>query len=1269
MKQTLRPTLRDLSMECVLMQAWKKTSSYLRYHNWYADTLGIDLQTLRVPSFLREIQTRLQNPSDWESRPLNVVPAPKNQLWTYGNGQWKAQGNINEHLRPLAHVDLEDQVVATAMMLCLADRVETRLGDPRLPIKSQANRERVLAYGHRLFCGGPAESGLRHRWGSSKLYRGYYRDYRTFLERPEIAAQDFDPEDEHLEVAIVQSDLSKFYDRVSPVMLNQKVRSFQEEMDEGPFFDLAARVFNWYWADGADTTWARRYARDHHLQDFENIALPQGLVAGGFFANIALIDFDAELRQKIGTLLSEDDQLTLYDVCYYVDDLRLVLTLSRGSFPGGEPQIEELVVEALQQSLSSTASGLRVARNKTSATIRGREKRFLIKQAREAARIQTQGSGTFDTTHGTNLIAQIEGFFHTQRQFSISDGTKDSALLVGIPDMADDTAARFAAGRMRRTFRSLRPLLPDEADEEATLQEEREDEEPISKVALVLSKSQLDEKGRIFSRLLIEHWVRNPGNIRLLRIALDLYPDHEFLDKILILLRPAWDLPGLRRAKREVMIYCLADLFRAGATETGIVPDDESESLPNGISVEEYHERLVQEAREIFFAYLSGTVRRSRFPWYLMQQVFLYLAARDEVPHLIAETSRKEGVLLRHYWRLLKFLHGYVPANVEERSLYLVESCTAFGFGTRRALEEVSRVSFAFIRQVNSISPFVAKILWEKYGDQFSVRARKAAIRLGLESRPSLVGTQTLANLTPESNNPFFEEENLLRLAEFLLSRSASEFEQPVLPSDVEFFFEANVAGYKFGKVADTFVIRRTRNSTSDHFESPEWCENSDDRQRFNVGLLLRYALRGSTDFLANNVGWESADSLRYVRPVSHWEQQRYSGYQGREAFGPPWLPISSCTESLLIELLRWPGSGTGSEVFTINSLLDRVIGRLKLIMGERGQYTSATFLDQCARWPINVASDEEVVERHLRIGIVQTVIPTIQDYKDSTDPQLMGQRIRFRQTSHLASIMQGVKQMLLIRGTHCTPGKRNDKSVDLLIFPELAVHPDDVNPIILPFVRQFRCIALFGQTYHPRDHHPNSPLINSGLWVIPEWSRSHGLQIKRLEQGKEHLTEEESKAYSNLQGFRPVQWLIEYQWSTDPQEPPLRLSASICYDATDISLAADLRSRCDLYVVCALNKDVGTFDRMTEALHYHMFQGIALVNNGQYGGSSYSMPFRQAYEREVFRLHGQWQASIAFVDVNARKLLLRPTPDFTDESPTGKYKSPPADWKSRQVL
>ena len=58
--------------------------------------------------------------------------------------------------------------------------------------------------------------GLRHRWGSGKLYREYYQDYRTFLSRPEIAAEVI-ANDNGSQIVIVCADLSKFYDRVRPV--------------------------------------------------------------------------------------------------------------------------------------------------------------------------------------------------------------------------------------------------------------------------------------------------------------------------------------------------------------------------------------------------------------------------------------------------------------------------------------------------------------------------------------------------------------------------------------------------------------------------------------------------------------------------------------------------------------------------------------------------------------------------------------------------------------------------------------------------------------------------------------------------------------------------------------------------------------------------------------------------------------------------------------------------------------------------------------------
>lgn len=72
MKQYLTPSIDDLRLDYVLIQAWKKTAAYLRSFSWYADTLELDYESLRLPYFIREIQERLREPENWEPRPIRL---------------------------------------------------------------------------------------------------------------------------------------------------------------------------------------------------------------------------------------------------------------------------------------------------------------------------------------------------------------------------------------------------------------------------------------------------------------------------------------------------------------------------------------------------------------------------------------------------------------------------------------------------------------------------------------------------------------------------------------------------------------------------------------------------------------------------------------------------------------------------------------------------------------------------------------------------------------------------------------------------------------------------------------------------------------------------------------------------------------------------------------------------------------------------------------------------------------------------------------------
>jgi hypothetical protein len=216
---------------------------------------------------------------------------------------------------------------------------------------------------------------------------------------------------------------------------------------------------------------------------------------------------------------------------------------------------------------------------------------------------------------------------------------------------------------------------------------------------------------------------------------------------------------------------------------------------------------------------------------------------------------------------------------------------------------------------------------------------------------------------------------------------------------------------------------------------------------------------------------------------------------------------------------------------------------------------------------------------------------------------------------------------------------------------------------LLTPFVRRHRCILLFGLVYHRDVTLPNAPLLNSCQWLIPTWQQNVGLSITTIEQGKRYLAKEEQRFKPRLVGFRPAQWRIAYHWHSDATRyRPLYMSASVCYDATDVALARDLSNENDLYIICALNQDVGTFDRMSDAINYHMYQGVLVVNNGQFVGSSFYMPLAKPYQRQVFHQHGQPQVSIAFAEISPEKLITRPS-DVADHLPAGKWKTPPAGW------
>ena len=159
------------------------------------------------------------------------------------------------------------------------------------------------------------------------------------------------------------------------------------------------------------------------------------------------------------------------------------------------------------------------------------------------------------------------------------------------------------------------------------------------------TRRELDEEARAFALGLIKRWIDDPSNVRLLRIGLDLWPDVEVLKEVLELLRPFTEKGGLKKAPPRVAWYCLSEILRAGATETGLVSD--AETLPACLDLAAYRNLLRDEAVRLV------DLPARRIPWYLRQQALLLLAAVDPAGAPVLRTGSSPET--RHYRELILF--------------------------------------------------------------------------------------------------------------------------------------------------------------------------------------------------------------------------------------------------------------------------------------------------------------------------------------------------------------------------------------------------------------------------------------------------------------------------------------------------------------------------------------------------------------------------------------------------------------------------------------
>lgn len=299
---------------------------------------------------------------------------------------------------------------------------------------------------------------------------------------------------------------------------------------------------------------------------------------------------------------------------------------------------------------------------------------------------------------------------------------------------------------------------------------------------------------------------------------------------------------------------------------------------------------------------------------------------------------------------------------------------------------------------------------------------------------------------------------------------------------------------------------------------------------------------------------------------------------------------------------------------------------------------------------PVNMSSDGSL--SNFRVAVVQTLMPYINDISE-THPTEWSLQYRARHRAHLAAICRLISQKLRAGqiANQSIKENRNNK-IDLIVFPELSVHPDDID--ILERLSDATNATIFaGLTFVK---HPYSgKVINKAIWIIRQRvGRTRRLQ--RIYQGKKYPMLLEEKL--GVIGHRPYQLIIEF---TDKTRKKASLTGSICFDATDLRLVADFREITDGYVIAALNKDINTFDNMAAALQFHMYQHVIIANSGEYGGSTAQAPYHEAFHRNIAHVHGNHQAAVSLFELDLLAFKTGKKSKLPRE-----IKSPPAGYNGR---
>lgn len=1257
----------------LLALAWKKAQHYVRTTSWYADNFEIDTTTIDLPNRCQDWSRELVN--DLEFTPIELIPAPKGCKWEFKENEkkptegqsvlevslsefnvpaeclvWKPSDLDKLKLRPLAHIGIREQTIMTLVMMCIANEVEAEQGDPATPF-DKVHEKKVVSYGNRLYCQYVDEKA-EHSYGATTVYSKYFTDYRQFLQRPyHFAIKELAEKSDDQEVYIVELDMKQFFDLVDRDKLAQKIEVIANRQESSSSSNIAARgnilqaFCHWKWSSDAHSKFAV-CASD--IVKVVPEGIPQGLVSGGFLSNVYLADFDKYMslltgsKAEISALLGSE--IRIVDYCRYVDDMRLVIVGPSRKGCGVDPitAITSWLNEMFDRELQKI--NLRLNTDKTKVEV-FRGKSVGISVAMQD--IQSKMSGPVPLDEAGEYLGRLESLLTmagSDNPEQLGDNCRINRLAAierDFLDVREDTLKRFAANKISSLLSSIRHFTSRDVGEQG---------QPVP--------GEWDYLQERIARRFIACWSRDPSLVLLLKKGLELYPSPKLLGPILEQLKLILNKYSNSRVANALRLvatanYCLAEIFRHSAT---VIHRKDLQAIPAHADMNSFFEELQQFAVDIIIAdderaaedddSAGGrAVKKAPFNFLAEQARFLLMVRLDTTLELGSGNDYQDLIV-----KLTKgFRQITLPEEMTDREIaacILIASqllndqkavirATASMLNIR--LEAIPILELIAMQDVALCCSLIRHARQLKYRWVAEVKATELDRRLYLDSRPSakplkdLNGDIPIYKLISRIDNPLANEVMALKLMLALIDKAPEietarpdkfidlaetkiefscyrnppafgAFDENLIVSAVRFHVSiANIAGHLHAEHDDTFVLQR-------------------------IAFCLRAVLAGSEDptsfgrsFLTK-AGYRGLKSTQYKRQIGLMTTPE--ALAGESAEFSAWLT------TLLSKLLRWPGIRVNDQGY--DWPLELTLVAVKKLVDERLALLKRNYCE-LSRTPsllelVNPAWSHD--KTGLTVAMVQSKMPHKDDF--SSYGILLDQPIyRAKHRQHVARVAELVIKH--IEAQHLDKPKKGERheDIDLIVWPELAVHKDDMD-ILVALSRKTHAIVFAGLSFIQQQgvKGPN----NCAAWIVPRKHNGNMNEIIRY-QGKHHMMEGERIA--KVQPWRPYQLMLELVHPRFPKERGFVLTGAVCFDATDIHLSADLRDKSNALLIPALNRDVNTFDSMVEALHYHMYQHVVLVNTGEFGGSYAMAPYDKPHKRLIAHSTGNDQVAINTFEMN----------------------------------